>query len=106
MSDRDARDGEAPYAPRADFNYQSLKKRAGRPRSQAAGAPYPGPRETRSISARTRRSTMMGRLSSRHALSIGLSISRPGSSEVRRFFTSQVWVRESDAVSQARGAPG
>jgi hypothetical protein len=38
-----------------------------------AERPYPRPRETRSISARTIRSTMLGRLSSSQALSIGLS---------------------------------
>ena len=50
----------------------------------------PRPRETRSISARTSRSTMPGRLSSSQVLSIGRSISRTRSSSVRPFCTSTV----------------
>ena len=48
------------------------------------------PRETRSISARTSRSTSPGRLSSSQVLSIGRSISRTRSSSVRAFCTSTV----------------
>src|SRR3981189_130587 len=70
--------------------------------SAAAPAAYPPrPRDTRSISARTRRSTIFGRLSSSHALSIGRSISRTKSSSVREFCTSTVWASELKAESTA-----
>jgi YNFM family putative membrane transporter len=89
-----------------------LEPRASRPRlpsareqdadgTRAVPGSYPRPRETRSISARTRRSTILGRLSSSQALSIGLSISRTRSSSVREFCTKMVWASELNAMSTA-----
>ncbi len=59
------------------------------------------PRETRSISARTSRSTRPGRLSSSQVLSSGRSISRTRSSSVRAFCTSTVWASVLNAESTA-----
>ena len=63
--------------------------------------PYGLPRETRSISARTIRSTIPGRLSSSHDLSIGRSISRTRSSSVRAFCPITVWASVLNALSTA-----
>ncbi len=59
------------------------------------------PRETRSISARTMRSTRLGRLSSSHDLSIGRSISFTRSSSVRAFCPMMVCASELNALSTA-----
>ena len=62
---------------------------------------YGLPRETRSISARTMRSTMPGRLSSSQDLSNGRSISRTRSSSVRAFCPITVCASELKALSTA-----
>src|SRR5580704_15617922 len=59
------------------------------------------PRETRSISAFTIRSTSPGRLSSSQDLSIGRSISLTRSSSVRALLLSTVWASELNADSTA-----
>src|SRR5437762_9663488 len=59
------------------------------------------PRETRSISAFTMRSTSPGRLSSSQDFSIGRSISLTRSSSVRALLLSTVWARELNADSTA-----
>ena len=64
---------------------QALAARGCAERLDSVGEGLARPRETRSISARTRRSTMPGRLSSSQAFSIGRSISRTRSSSVRAF---------------------
>src|SRR6516165_919452 len=62
---------------------------------------YYRPRETRSISARTMRSTRLGRLSSSHDLSIGRSISFTRSSSVRAFCPMMVCASVLNALSTA-----
>src|SRR5438132_8178708 len=59
------------------------------------------PRETRSISALTIRSTRPGRLSSSQDVSIGRSISLTRSSSVRALLLSTVWASELKADSTA-----
>ena len=59
------------------------------------------PRETRSISALTMRSTRPGRLSSSQDLSIGRSISLTRSSSVRALLLSTVWASVLKALSTA-----
>src|SRR5665213_1144391 len=59
------------------------------------------PRETRSISALTIRSTRLGRLSSSQDFSIGRSISLTRSSSVRALLLSTVWASELNADSTA-----
>src|ERR1700742_499438 len=59
------------------------------------------PRETRSISALTMRSTSPGRLSSSQDFSIGRSISLTRSSSVRALLESTVWASELKADSTA-----
>src|SRR4029079_5148295 len=68
---------------------------------RGCGENYGLPRETRSISARTMRSTIPGRLSSSHDLSIGRSISRTRSSSVRAFCPITVWASVLNALSTA-----
>src|SRR5947209_14193614 len=65
------------------------------------GPPYLPPRETRSISAFTMRSTSPGRLSSSQDFSIGRSISLTRSSRVRALLLSTVWASVLKADSTA-----
>src|SRR6516225_12414360 len=69
--------------------------------AQPGGQRRQRPRETRSISALTMRSTNPGRLSSSQDFSIGLSISLTRSSRVRAFWLSTVWARLLKADSTA-----
>jgi len=65
------------------------------------GPIYLPPRDTRSISAFTMRSTRPGKLSSSQDFSIGRSISLTRSSSVRALLLSTVWARELKADSTA-----
>src|SRR5215210_7386529 len=84
-----------PHQPRPTRTRGDLARRlSGAPQARAwnSSGGYRPPRATRSISARTSRSTMMGRFSSSQLFSIGRSMSFTRSSSVRALWLRTVWV--------------
>src|SRR5450432_4675938 len=86
-------------APEAPLNQPVVAP--SRPKEPSSWRDYRPPRDTRSISAFTMRSTSPGRLSSSQDFSIGRSISLTRSSRVRALLLSTVWASVLKADSTA-----